>query len=215
MKKHLTVVPPGLNVESHTPTTATSPQEDWVESAHSHEIKRSLRHHGAGHVEMDLCLSGVHKGSAIPLHQKVPFTATITTFSIPTYPHIDLASDKEASFPSFVPGDSEDHSVHLRLKRYTTIRVRCGTLGPVEDSVVDPEVVILSDVNKKEGIDDVEVGEKKWVAYEGPDEKEKGKGSWVQPFVLRGSFTLLEEFASPTFKSQLMDVEVSLSICAL
>jgi len=66
-------------------------------------------------------------------------------------------------------------------------------------------------VNKKEGLD-VDAGEKKWVAYEGPNVKDRGKGSWVQPFVLRGSFTLSEEYASPTFRSQLIDVEYGLSL---
>lgn len=205
-KKHLTVIPPGLNVNSRSTTTS----EDLVASAHTQDIKRSLRHHGAGHVEMDICVPG-YKDRSLPLLQDIPFTVTITTFSIPTYPHIDPTSDKEALFPSFVPGDSEDHSVCLRLKRHTNIRVRCGTLPPVEDSFVDAELALLCDVNKKEGLD-VDAGEKKWVAYEGPNVKDRGKGSWVQSFVLRGSFTLSSEYASPTFRSQLIDVEVRLSL---
>ena len=203
-RKHLTVIPPGLNVNSRS----TIASEDLVASAHSQDIRRSLRHHGAGHVEMDICLPG-YKDRSLPLLQDIPFTVTITTFSVPTYPHIDPTSNKEALFPSFVPGDSEKHSVRLRLTRHTTIRVRCGTL-PVEDSFVDPELTLLSDVNESEGLD-VDVGEKKWVAYEGPNGKDRGKGSWVRSFVLRGSFRLLEEYASPTFRSQLIDVEVGLS----
>lgn len=173
--KHLSVIPPGLNMR---PPRDMVP-EDFVRTT-SGKWKRALMQSGSGKVEMRICLPG-YKDQPFPMREQVPFAVTLTTFSVPTYPTVDPSIDKEALFPSFIPG-SLRCALRLRLKRHARIRANADLFGTLEEEVNNPDVAILSDMNKRETLH-VDVGTKEWVAYDGPEKKLRGKGSWKQTCV--------------------------------
>jgi len=198
VERKLIVVPPDLNIGG-----LRSSSGDLVRMERM-EISRSIFKHGKGHVEMKLNIPGQNH-RPFPIDARLPFTVTVSTFSVPVYETSDPENDKDALCPSI-----DIAALHLllrvRLKRYTTLRVR-GVLHTMQQNLRSHR--ILPNFLEKNTLD-VDVGPKEWVACTG-DQKLRGKGHWKQEFVFRSSLTLTPLLATPTFKHMLIDVSVRMT----
>jgi hypothetical protein len=142
-----------------------------------------------------------------PMNAKLPFTVTVSTFSIPVYATSDPETDKDALCPS-IDTAALHLLLRLKLKRYTTIRVR-GALSTRQQAIGSYHA--LPNFQQKDTLD-VDVGPKEWVAYTGDDQKLNGKGHWKQQFIFRSSIVLSSQLATPTFKHTLIDVSVRIML---
>jgi len=70
---------------------------------------------------------------------------------------------------------------------------------------------VLPNFQQKDALD-ADIGPKEWVAYNGDDQKLRGKGHWKQRFVFKSSIILSSPFATPTFKHLLIDVNYALRL---
>jgi hypothetical protein len=196
IERRLNVIPPNLNIRLHPRSDG-----DLVRMGRM-DISRSMFKHGKGHVDMKLNIPGQNH-RPFPIDTGLPFTVVVSTFSVPVYETSDPETDKDALCPSV-----DIAALHLllrvRLKRYTTLRVR-GALTTKQQNIRSHR--LLSNFQDKDTLD-VDIGPKEWVAYIGDDEKFRGKGHWKQQFIFRSSLILSSQLATPTFKHTLVDVNV-------
>jgi len=169
------------------------------------DISRSVFKRGKGHVEMTLSIPG-HSHRLFPMDTKIPFTVTVSTFSVPVYATSDPETDKDALFPT-IDVAMLHLLLRLGLKRYTTLRVR-GLFSATEQTMSSHRA--LPNFQQKDKLN-VDVGPKEWVACTG-DQKLRGKGHWKQQFVFRSSMTLSSQLATSTFKHTLIDVSYALKL---
>jgi hypothetical protein len=198
------VIPPTLNIGRLRSTSG----QDLVRVGRV-DIGRSIFKHGKGYVEMKLTIPGQNH-RPFPLDTKLPFTVTVTTFSVPVCADSDPHTDKDALCPLI-----DVAALHLLLrlgfKRYTTLRVR-DFLSVKQRNMTSYRV--LPNFQQRDALD-VNTGSKEWVAYVGDDQKLKGKGHWKQEFIFTSSITLSSEFATPTFRHLLIDVNVRVAVFLL
>lgn len=198
------VLPPGLYVEAAPPRVP----KDLIHAT-TKEMRRSILNSSKGRVKLEICIPGLCD-RPLRMHQKHPFTVTVTTFSIPVYEMVDPETNKEALFPS-INLEALQLLLRLKLKRYTTVRVAGPWGGVDQETINDHEVASLGNLHKREGLQ-VDVGPKEWEACTSNDVaidgKLKGKGRWRQQLKFKSTFTLSEQFATPTFAHQLINVNV-------
>ena len=197
IERSLIVVPPDLN----TSRFRSRRGGDLVRMGRM-ELSRSIFNHGKGHFEVKLNIPG-QKHRPFPIGSKVPFTVTVSTFSVPVYENSDPRTDKDALCPS-IDMAALHLLLRLKLKRYTALRVR-GALSTKEQTVSSQWT--LPNFQQK-GTLNVDVGPKVWVACTGDDQKLNGKGHWKQQFIFHSSISLTSQLVTPTFKHRLIDVSV-------
>lgn len=166
-------------------------------------MRRSLFKYGKGLVNVEICFPTIGDGP-FQINTKIPFVVTVKTFSIPVYPMTDPETDKEARFPSI--DISALHSLlRLRVKRYTTLRVR-GVIFSKQETLRSHHA-LLGNLDKQVALN-VDIGPKEWVLYSGDDQKLRGKGHWTQKLVFHSSMIFSSDSTIPTFTSTLVDVRV-------
>lgn len=140
-----------------------------------------------------------------PMNTQIPFTVTVTTFSIPvTYTaNSEAARDVDALSPSIKIANLHQ-LLRLKLFRQTTVRV--AESGRSKDKTF--ECAVLGNLDERDNLD-VDVGSREWVQY--PSEPRLvGKGRWVQQFRFRSHFKLTSHFATPTINSESFSINVRL-----
>lgn len=171
-------------------------------------MRRSLFKNDKGLVKMEIRFPTIGDG-AFPMDTTIPFDIVVRTFSIPVYPMTDPSIDKDAGFPSI--DISALHSLlRLRVKRYTTLRVR--DLIFTKQETLRSHRVLLGDLDKPDELN-IDIEPKQWVLYSGDDQKLRGKGHWIQKLTFHSSMILSSGAVIPTFSSTLVDVRVRVFLC--
>jgi len=148
-----------------------------------------------------------HNHRPFPIDVRIPFTVTVTTFSIPVCATSGPEIDKDALCPS-IDATALHLLLRLGLKRYTTLRVR-GASSTKEQTTSSNRA--LPNFQQKDKLN-VQVGPKEWVACTEDDLKLRGKGHWKQQFVFHSSIKLSSRHTTPTFKYTLVDVSYALKL---